>query len=386
MRPETASAADLKDVLRPAAGARGLPNAWYTDAEAFAHERRRLFFANWAGLAFASDAPQPGDVRPVEFLDMPLFLARGMDGGLRVFHNVCRHRGMILVQAPANVKGAVTCPYHMWCYGLDGKLRSTPNAGGPGVNEDAALRKTELGLKEVRGHVWRDVVFVNISGGAPPFETAAADLIERWRDFEQPAYYAGPDSDLEYRLGANWKLAVENYCEAYHLPSVHPGLNTYSRLEDHYSIQGPGPFSGQGTRVYAPQTGAGGGTFARFKGLSEKWDKGAEYLALYPNVLFGVQNDHVYAFIIEPRGPHQTRERARIYYASEDMTGPAAADMREANRRLWDEVFLEDVGVVEGMQRGRASPAFDGGKFAPVMDAPTHWFHRWAAEQLSGAA
>ncbi|MHC8510080.1 MAG: aromatic ring-hydroxylating oxygenase subunit alpha [Rhodospirillales bacterium] len=385
MNLEASFGASLDAVMRPAAEARGLPNACYLDAEACALERERVFLANWAGFGFASDVPEPGDARPVMFLDMPLLLMRDMEDRVRVFHNVCRHRGMMLVPEPVKLKGTVTCPYHLWCYGLDGKLRTTPNAGGPGVHEDPALDKTALGLKEIRAHVWRGVVFINMSGDAPPFEDYAGALIERWREFEgQPLYYSGPDSDLEYRLNTNWKLAVENYCEAYHLPSIHPGLNTYSKLEDHYNIQEQGPFSGQGTRVYQALTGAGGETFSRFKNLSEQWDAGAEYLALYPNVLLAAQNDHAYAFVIEAHGRQKTVERVRIFYASEDMTGPAYAAMRDANRKLWDSVFLEDVGVVEGMQRGRASPAFDGGKFAPVMDAPTHWFHRWTAEQLTG--
>ena len=55
-----------------------------------------------------------------------------------------------------------------------------------------------------------------------------------------------------FKLNAkcNWKFAIENYCESYHLPWVHPGLNSYSKIEDHYHIQGlPNRFAGQGTVV-----------------------------------------------------------------------------------------------------------------------------------------
>jgi len=45
-------------------------------------------------------------------------------------------------------------------------------------------------------------------------------------------------------------------------------------------------------------------------------------------------------------------------------------------------IFQEDIGVVEGMQRGRQSPAFRGGAFSPVMDPPTHCFHKWVANGL----
>ena len=34
------------------------------------------------------------------------------------------------------------------------------------------------------------------------------------------------------------------------------------------------------------------------------------------------------------------------------------------------------------MQRGRHASMFDGGKFSPVMDNPTHEFHAWIARQM----
>ena len=65
------------------------------------------------------------------------------------------------------------------------------------------------------------------------------------------------------------------------------------------------------------------------------------------------------------------------------MTEPAWADLREKNAVMWREVFEEDVFVVEGMQAGRHAPGFDGGKFSPVMDEPTHTFHDWVARQFA---
>jgi len=38
--------------------------------------------------------------------------------------------------------------------------------------------------------------------------------------------------------------------------------------------------------------------------------------------------------------------------------------------------------VIEGMQKGRHGPLFDGGKFSPVMDGPTHTFHKWVARKM----
>jgi phenylpropionate dioxygenase-like ring-hydroxylating dioxygenase large terminal subunit len=176
---------------------------------------------------------------------------------------------------------------------------------------------------------------------------------------------------------------VENYCEAYHLPFVHPALNSYSRLEDHYNILDDGGFAGQGTTVYQPQISADGRRFPNFAGLSAQWDAGAEYIALFPNVLLGVHKDHAFAILLLPDGAGRTREQVEIYYADEAVRGDAFTGMRTTNTEMWQTVFAEDVGVVEGMQRGRHATGYDGGKFSAVMDASTHHFHSWVAEALS---
>ena len=45
-------------------------------------------------------------------------------------------------------------------------------------------------------------------------------------------------------------------------------------------------------------------------------------------------------------------------------------------------MFEEDIFVVEGMQKGRYAPHFDGGRFSAVMDNPTHCFHAWVAGKI----
>jgi phenylpropionate dioxygenase-like ring-hydroxylating dioxygenase large terminal subunit len=239
----------------------------------------------------------------------------------------------------------------------------------------------------VRSAIWFDMIFVDLSGIAPEFATFIRPLAERWRAFDQNELcHGGPDGSFRLDIGCNWKLAVENYCESYHLPWVHPGLNSYSRLEDHDNIVEPGLFSGQGTRVYNPRLSEDGRRFPDFRSLrhapgtvADVWQTRAEYVALYPNVLLGIHRDHFFAIRLEPHGPDHTIEHVEIYFTGEAALGDDFADLRERLKNMWHEVFLEDVFVVEGMQRGRASSAFDGGVFSPVMDEATHAFHRWAA-------
>ena len=377
----------LEKVVAPIEEANGLANGFYVDSEVFEAEKDILFAQQWACIGFGKDVPEIGDAVPINFIGRPLLLLRGRDGEVKVFNNICRHRGMILVSEPTKLKTTIRCPYHSWTYELDGALRATPHVGGAGVPQHECIKKNELGLLKVRSHLFMDMVFVNLSGDAPDFDTYAAKLKTRWAEFvDRPLFHGGASSSFTLELDTNWKLAGENYCESYHLPWIHPGLNSYSRIEDHYNIMEPGAFSGQGTTVYNPQINGEAKAFDDFEGLSDKWDTGAEYIAFYPNVLLGVHRDHTFAIMLDPVAINKTVERVEIYYTNENMLSDDKAPARAANAAMWKGVFLEDVEVVEGMQKGRSVPSFDGGRFSPVLDEGTHCLHAWVAQSFLDAA
>jgi phenylpropionate dioxygenase-like ring-hydroxylating dioxygenase large terminal subunit len=376
------SAADLTSVLRPIETATGLPNAHYTSDAVFEAEKAPLWFSTWAGICVSAEVPEPGDAKPVDYLGVPLFVLRGRDGVVRVFQNICRHRGMTLISEPRKIEGAIRCPYHSWCYSHDGSLVATPHVGGPGHNTHPDIQREKLGLLEVRSHIWMDVVFVNLSGDAPAFADVHGDLMARWAEFDVPLFHGGGDSMFQLDCRTNWKLAVENYAESYHLPWVHPGLNSYSRLEDHYTIMEGDKFAGQGTEVYRQIENDDGTTFPDFPDLSAKWDQAGEYITAAPNVMLGVQRDHVFAIVLEPKSAQRTIEHIHLYYAQAETS----KSLREKNAELWKTVFGEDIGVVEGMQAARGAFGFDGGRFSPAMDAPTHHFHQWVARRMTAAA
>ncbi|MDF4861958.1 RHO alpha subunit C-terminal catalytic domain-containing protein, partial [Vibrio parahaemolyticus] len=179
----------------------------------------------------------------------------------------------------------------------------------------------------------------------------------------------------------NWKLAVENYCEAYHLPWVHPSLNSYSRLEDHYNIMFAERFAGQGSLAYNLSDTAGT-HLPKFPSWPEDKLRHAEYVALFPNVLLGIQADHAFAMMIEPITANKSVEHLRVFYVGDEATKDEFAACRTATVESWRVVFGEDIGAVEGMQEGRYSPGFGGGVFSPEMDVPTHFFQTWLAKQV----
>ncbi len=362
----------LEGVLRDTAHAHGLPNRAYVDPSFVATEREKIFSRTWTALGFASDVAESGQVRPVELLGLPLLILRDRDGNVRVFHNVCSHRGRRLIDEPTKVEAGLRCQYHAWFYGLDGSLKGTPHIGGMNCHHCEGFDKSLHGLKEVRSAVWCDLVFVNLDGRAEPFEDFIEPVMQRWEGFwgrsgPEELRPAGKDGRLQLDVAANWKLAVENYCESYHLPWVHPELNTYSRLEDHYIVVDDAhhTFAGQGTRVYNLAEVAGI-TMPTFSQWPEARRREAEYLSLYPNALLGLQADHFFVVLLEPIGPDHTREHLRIFYIGDAATDDRHAAARESQLRAWKTVFEEDVAAgprLAGLPRrrvltgsGRADP------------------------------
>lgn len=377
----------LSAVLAPTEEASGLPNEVYTSEAYFERERDSLFANTWTCVGRGGDAPAPGDVYPVDLMGLPLVLVRGDDGELRVFHNVCSHRGNRLVAEPCRVSAMIRCPYHSWTYRLDGSLRGTPHFGGIGKHELEGFDRTKHGLRALRSREWLDLVFVNLSGTAPEFDDHVAPLMARWRHLvgadDLAALEPGAShSRIRMEIAANWKLAVENFCESYHVPWVHPALSKRSRLEDHYHILGGDVFAGQGTTVYEPDY-LDGERYPSFENWAEDKRTCAEYVAIFPNVWLGLHVDHLYTVILSPQAQDRTVETFQFYYLGE-AAGERFANKRAVSLEAWHEVFAEDIGVVEGMQKGRSSPAFRGGVFSPVMDVPTHCFHKWVARRLLG--
>jgi choline monooxygenase len=379
------SMAVLESVSQPVADARGMPNAVYTDPSLFAFERDHVFGKTWAGLAFADELPRPGYAKPVEFMGLPLAILRDADGEIKVFHNVCSHRGLILLHEESEIHGMIRCRYHSWTYDLGGNLKATPNIGGVAKHSVEGFSCENHGLKIIRSAIWMGIIYINLSGKAEGFEQFIKPLEKRWEGFTgkggvDQMVVATTGSDMNLTVKANWKLAVENYCEAYHLPWVHPGLNRYSPLDQHYNLIVSEYMSGQGTHAYNP-AGIEGISLPNFADWPQDKTQEAEYVALYPNVLMGIQIDHVFSIILDPQAIDRTLEKFQISYIGEASGNEQYAACRKEVLDSWEVVFREDIFAVEGMQKGRSSPAYEGGVFSPVLDVASHHFHGWIANK-----
>lgn len=379
----------IERVKKPILEANGLPNECYINQDYINIERDTVFFNNWSVIGSASSLKEIGDVKPYNFLGVPLLILRDKLDQIKVFHNVCSHRGFKLIQEPCKLKNMIRCPYHSWSYDLSGKLIATPHVGGMNKHEAKGFEKSKSNLKEVRSFVWMDLIFVNLNNNAKSFEERIKPLEKRWSKFiskedQKLIRHAKDFGYFNMEVNSNWKLAIENFCESYHLPWIHPELNRVSNIEDHYHIEDlEETFSGQGSNKYVQQFD-GNRKFSTFPNWPKDLYQNSEYVSLFPNVMIGIHVDHFYAFWLEPLSNNKTREHFEMYYIGEDS---AESDdlkyMREKNFKFWQEVMNEDVGAIEGMYQGRNSPAYNGGNFSPVMDTPTLMFHKWVANNLT---
>ena len=378
----------LDIVNKPISQAHGLPNECYTSKEYTFIERKKLFEDKWTVIGTASSLPNVGDVKPFDLLGLPLLIVRNKKNKIKVFHNVCSHRGVKLVDKPGNIRNVIRCPYHSWSYTSDGELVATPHIGGMNKHQTSKFDKSKSNLKEIKSYVWLDLIIVNISDNEIPFEEYIKPLDKRWSKFwnikdRKLINHAHDFGYFKLKAKCNWKFAIENYCESYHLPWIHPGLNGYSKIDDHYHIQGlPNRFAGQGTTNYNPEF-KGKKKFPSFPNWPKNKENIAEYVALFPNVMLGIHKDHYYAYWLEPIDHENTLEHMEIYYVGEKAAkSEKFRSLRKQNHKLWEDIQKEDVDIIQRMQIGRNSNAYNGGNFSPDMDNPTHQFHKWVSTNL----
>jgi choline monooxygenase len=364
---------------QPLEDAAALPGFAYHDPEFLRAEVAHVLGRNWISVGVAGQVPLPGQIAPVNVAGLPLMMVRGADGQLRVFHNVCRHRGSLLVDVPTSKPvNAIVCPYHRWTYGLDGRCagipywyRSEQKPLRPAVDDD-------YGLIEVRSHVWLDTVFVDLSGSAPPFAELIAPLDARWGVSNIAPLHRV--TTWEGVIPANWKLVIENFLDTYHAPFVHPQVGPMNVQIAHERPRPSRDIIGQrcvDAAINKPRTGS----MPVIPELEKALGADDETYCLFPNTLLFVQRSFYSVRVVLPRGADSTYTLNAVYVSEE-----AKGEQFEADRkRIHDAVALindQDVDILRRLQATRMSPAADRARFVPDWDFMSHEFQVRLAEEL----
>jgi len=143
----------------------------YFDADFYQLEVEMLWPRVWQMACRLEEIPQPRDFVEYEFLDQSVVVLRTDDMGVVAFQNACRHRGVRLVEGRGTCESGFVCPFHGWCYGLDGANSFVPRRR---TFSEHNLQPEELDLVAVRCETWGGCAWINLDPSAPPVRELSA--------------------------------------------------------------------------------------------------------------------------------------------------------------------------------------------------------------------
>jgi phenylpropionate dioxygenase-like ring-hydroxylating dioxygenase large terminal subunit len=350
-------ATKLKSVIEadPLAGT-SLPGWLYQDEGFFAAEQRAFLRAAPQVVCHASDIAAPGDWQRLDYLGESIIVMRGDDGVARAFMNVCRHRGSRLVDGESGCARVLTCPYHAWSYGRDGRL-----VGVPHRQEYPGLDVAAHGLKPVAVEEWHGFLFVRLEEDLPSVAEMMAPYEAEVAPYRFEELRAIGRVTLRPRA-LNWKTIADNYSDHLHIPVGHPGLTRL--FGRNYRIEAQewvdrmegdlveAPSANPSERAYQallPEAGHLPPSHRR------KW----LYYKLFPNVAFDIYPDQVDFMQFLPVSATETVIR-EISYALPDERREMKA-VRYLNWRINRRVNAEDSELITRVQRGMESTSYEPG-------------------------
>ena len=366
--------AAIEAVTRPLASARTLPPDAYIKEAVFDEEVKRIFRREWICVAREDQIPKPGDYRVVTVVDQPLIVVRGPDGGVNALSAICPHRSMPVVSEDGHT-AAFSCPYHLWKFGLDGRLLGAPHMDGAEDFPDADCR-----LPSVRVERWQGFVFVNLDDEAPSLRERlpALESLMAGYDMSDMVVAASETFDCPW----NWKLLVENFMEAYH--HIGPHRETVQPTNPAKDAHVSGSVA-DGWSVlhmpYAPKALAAdaAGGLPSLPNLSEVQQREIVASVIMPT--FCWLNTPSVAFWYELSPSAHDAMRLTIHTLlpgalAESAMGEAIADGAHSAIR---EIHLEDIAVNEGPWRGLHAPLTRQGRLGPLEEAIWQLNQWWVA-------
>ena len=344
----------------------GNPLSDYISPEQAELERQKLFQDYPLVMGLSGDLPQAGDFITNDLAGAPILLVRADDGQVNAFLNVCRHRGTRVAEGCGSGRKTFVCPYHGWSYGRDGRLLGITDNRAFGEIDRNSHGLRRLPIKESHGFIW-----ARPAPGEQAFDPdqllggLAAELAEfgldRYAHFETRV--------LRKRM--NWKLVVDTFLEAYHVPILHrntiaPLINGKVALFD--------PHKNGNLRMVVSRT-----TIDELRNLPEERWQLLKHLAiiyvLFPNVVLVWQGDHIETWRVYPagNGTDECAMHVSLYTPEPTVSEKARAHWDRNMDILLRTVEREDFPLAEAMQRGFRSGAQDHILFGRNEPALAHY-------------
>ena len=293
-----------------------------------------------------------------------IFVTRTEKGELKAFYNVCKHRAHELLSGEGKTK-LITCPYHAWVYRLDGSLLQARRSE---LIENFDTEK--ICLKEVKLELFLHFVFVNLDCEASSLASQSGDLVQEVERYAPDIANLTFAKRLTYTIKANWKAVVDNFLECYHCPVAHHDFCSLIDM-DTYEVRTHGIYSSHMAKAKTSGNNA--------YDISDASVTDHAVWFLWPNMTLmrypGRGNFMVWRFY--PVSAEETYEEFDFFYETPE---PNESE-QEAIRFIDDVLQPEDIGLVESVQRGMNTPAFEQGRFlvdpkvSGMSEHAVHHFH-----------
>jgi phenylpropionate dioxygenase-like ring-hydroxylating dioxygenase large terminal subunit len=351
-----------------AAPPHALPAWVYNHPELTRLELERILKPSWQIVCHVNSIPKSGDYVTFNLGPESVIVLKDRDGALRAYHNVCRHRGARLLDGAGNCPATITCPYHGWTYRHDGAL-----IGMPVKESFPGLDRAQHGLKSVPIDIAFGFVFVCLgrdASGALPEPVAkvwgalGAELAAYRLEEMVPL---GPITEDVWNV--DWKIAMDNYLESYHVPIGHPGL--YRMFTPDYEDQRRVPGVARGTSWVRDHRSSrwSEGLYQSLIGravahLPDDQRRCWRFYSALPNLGIDVFPDQMDFFQVLPAGPGRCLIRGAVFGLPNTTREMRA--VRFLSNRINTAVNNEDKWLCERVQRGLGSSSYSPGPLSQL--------------------
>jgi len=341
-----------------------VPVSAYTDPDRL--ERERLAIGDAPALVGLSGlVPGPRTYATVDVGDHSVVVTRDDDGVIHAMLNVCRHRGAEVAHGCGSA-ARLACPYHGWVYALDGAGVSRRR----GEHFDGELAPlVALPVREQDGIIW---VSADPGGRLPDDLLHGAERELAPLELGSLRWFG--TRTFSRRL--NWKLAVDTFCEAYHLSSLHRETLAPLIHDDFALFDAFGPHG----RLVATRKSIG--ALADQPSDERRLLPHATILwFLVPNTVLLHQQDHIQLYQSRPGSTPDEAHLTVTLYVPDDGYRSDAYWQKNFDL-LVDVTDTEDFATAAGIQRGFRTRAQDRIVFGRNEPALQH-FHRSIDELLA---
>ena len=339
--------------------AKTIPSSWYQGSESLIRDYQKVLYRSWNLVGRSDQIVNSGDYFTTRMGEENLVVVRDSTETVRGFFNVCRHRAGPIAKGAGNAS-AFRCVYHGWTYGLDGNLKTVPEFQGV---QDFDPKNCKL--PEVQVRIWGPLVFAAINP-VMSFEeflgTAPEDL--KTCHLEGMKFFQTKD----YHVNANWKVYVDNYLEAYHLPSVHPDLCRELEYQN-YRVDT--------FRWYSTQD-APAKSSAEFYAGGDR--PGAYYYWMFPNLMFNIYQGMLQTNLVIPVSDHESIIRFDWYLRSDQYD--EVAKKMPGLMKFSDQVQDEDKAICESVHQNLKSGSYSQGRYSVKRENGVHHFHGLLSEMM----